>query len=698
MTTHEQHAQLKYGGAWHFVNEDINEEAGVRVVRGFGPNLAPKPCVIEWTFEDPTDRYRPTNPESPLYGLIGRATPAAAMVDADLRAVGEAASWRPLESEDFRASPRRGWRRVEFRAEGPLRRIGTWTTPLRSPMARRLARRPALIGYWPMEDAREAVQASNLAPNGAPARTAGLRFADQDGPLGSSEVATIVTNGLDSAMSGRFLPHSATAGWQIAWSMKLAAPAAPPVRQIMSWVTTVGHTWYLNTDGINLSLKVVDRAGAVLEDSGISTGVGTDFESWTTYRVKAYQSGGNVEIEFAWFTQSASNTYGTAWSYAGSVGALSEWRTNGNGLTVDGSIAHVYGVSDINDDLFGGDTLNAFEGYIGERAAARFVRLCAEEGLVSELFGTTGSTLRMGRQRADTFLDLLKEIAATDAALIFDKKTTVGLAMRTRRNLYLQTPAMELVWPDDIAPPFNEEIDDADVANLVVVTQRDGGEATAALESGPMSIQPIPDGIGEYKRDVDVNLYTPNEDLPLLAGWHLAQGTLPGARYSQITIDLDARPDLTGAVHGVDLGDTITLTGRTPDPIGLMVIGIADTVRRNRRLVTFTCAPDGVISGLGVYDGARYGSASTTLNAARDATQTSWSFRTEDRRDCWETAAVPYEVSCGGELVRVTAMAAPTGSGPYLQAATVVRSVNGVSKAQLAGEPIQIAPTGRYAL
>ncbi|HEY9415615.1 MAG TPA: hypothetical protein VIQ30_12705, partial [Pseudonocardia sp.] len=69
-----------------------------------------------------------------------------------------------------------------------------------------------------------------------------------------------------------------------------------------------------------------------------------------------------------------------------------------------------------------------------------------------------------------------------------------------------------------------------------------------------------------------------------------------------------------------------------------------------------------------------------------------------DRDDAWSTTAEPYDWLVGGERMTVTNMTAPAGSGPWTQTATVVRAVNGVSKAQTAGTSVYLADTKRWGL
>lgn len=707
MAAHTVAAALFYDGVWNnlTVGTELSETVGIKTSRGSDEYGVLKPSKIEWTFEDRADKFRPSNPVSPLYGKVGRATPTRVIIDGSTRVVGEAASYKPGQTLDFSVTPARGRRYVAYRAEGVLRRIGLWTTPLRSAMFRHISRTYAanLVGYWSGEESRDATQLSNYLPGGDPGRAIGVSFADGERPAGGDTSTKIDTNGVGSRISGRFKPGPTTGGWQISWSCKLGALPAAGVRQMMSWTTTNGYAWAVNLDAGVFILQVNDRTGATLSTTTVGTGTGADPNQWITYRVKVSASAGTVTAEFGWYPQGGVYLYGISPTFAGTTGALASWSANGNTAMVDARMAHVFGVKGVSDNLQSSAALQSFDGYVGELASVRYQRLCGQESIPAFQIGSHADTQPMGRQAPATFLELLKEIQATDDCLIYDAHNQMGLVLRTRRNLYNQAAKITLSWPLQLAPTLEEELDDVGAMNLVTVKQRDGGEAVAEQATGPMSTLPPPNGIGEYKGGppVDVSVYD-ETSLADLAGWWLSKGTIPGSRYPQVTVDLDGYPGLATAVHSVNLGDRIVITGRLPDPIGLIVVGIDEVTNSHRRLVTFKCVSDAVLSNLGIYDTSRYDSASTTLVGAETTTDVTWAITTADRGDVWggswDGTPMPYPIIAAGERCSVTACTAPAGTGPYTQTMTVVRSVNGVIKAQLANEPVHIADPARYGL
>lgn len=693
MADHSVIHEVFYDGDWQNVSADVHEPAATKVTRGGTQFGDIRPSSIEWTFLDPAGAWVPGNPMSPLYGKVGRATPCRVTIDGQIRCHAEAAIFTP-QTEPGKKD------KTALRADGILARIASWTEPLRSPMYRAISRRSTSIGHWPMEEGREATALSNTVAGGQAGTAIGMQFGD-DGPDGATAAAQFTNADNTSRIGGNFATASTTAGWQIAWSTKLpAVPASITYQQVLSWKTSNGYRWTVDVNQDTYRFRVTDGDGALLEETITlhSPGFGPPNE-WITFRMKASASGGTVSAEFAWYRQGQSTNYGITGTFTGTVGRLLSWTMNGNAYMLDALVSHVFGVTGVTDDLLTDAARNAFNGHVGEVAGERYFRLLEEEGIFPSLVGDTADTMPMGRQVAGTLSAQLQEIADTDRALIYDARFSQVPEMRTRVDMYRQT-AVAFTWPDDIAPPFSERYDYVGVANRVTASQRDGGEATAALESGPMSVQPAPDGIGEKRGGVDVNV-ADEAVLPDIAGWELANGTLPGARFPQVTINLDARPDLEAKVEDVNLGDRITIDGFRFDQLDLIVIGIEETVRQKSRRVTFTCVPGSVFAQVGEYDDSaqRYDSASTTLKTDVTSSATALTFRTADINDLWSTTEEPYDVVIAGERIRVTSMgAAALVSGSYDQAATVTRGINGVTKSLSAGAEIHIATPGRYGL
>lgn len=613
------------------------------------------------------------------------------------RSTAEVSSWRPGRTLGFTAGVS-GRQSCEITAEGLLRRIGNWDDVLQSAMTRSILGRATLLGFWPGEDPRGATAMSNLTA-GSPATVANVTFGDDESPGGGSTSVQLQTT---STINGAFLSGSST-GWQVSWTFRLPAiPALGTPQPLIRWWTSNGALWQVSVNSGSYQVDVTASDGTSLVSAGTTFGVGAEPNQWITMRLQVSITGGTVTYSHGWYAERLPVIYLGGSSFAASsLGKLSRWRVTGNAYNDGGWIAYVYAVTGVTDSLLDASTVSGLNGYAGETAGARFARLMAQELLASNLIGSAADTELMGAQRPGRLFDLLQECRDTDGALIYDGPTVSGVTMRTRRNLYRQTPKLTLTYGVNVAEPFDVELDDLGTANQVTVSQRDGGSVTVVDSTSRMGTAPPPAGVGVYKREVPVNVFD-EARLSQLAGWHLALGTVPDPRYSSVTVDLDAHPELESAAEQVQPGDRITISGPDPDVIDLLVVSPADRQpNQKRRTITYTCVPYRPYATT-VYDetGRRYDSRGSTLAAGYSTTAPTMVVTYTDVNDGWSTTATPYDWQVAGERITVTAMGARTGAGPYTQTATVTRSVNGVVKAQLTGEPVHMHPAqaARYAL
>ena len=164
---------------------------------------------------------------------------------------------------------------------------------------------------------------------------------------------------------------------------------------------------------------------------------------------------------------------------------------------------------------------------------------------------------------------------------------------------------------------------------------------------------------------------------------------------------LDA-PELAAyvdAILAVRLGDIIRVTdlpeGVPTGPVDLIVDAIADKITRALHVVTFTCGPANIWGATGTWAAstgagtARWSPNSTHRGAsAITDTQTTITFVNDDAIP-WTTAAAdfPLDIMVGGERMTVTSI----GAGTTSQLFTVVRGVNGITKAHPAGVTVALA-------
>ncbi|MFD0513728.1 hypothetical protein ACFQ0Q_32305 [Streptomyces aureus] len=83
-------------------------------------------------------------------------------------------------------------------------------------------------------------------------------------------------------------------------------------------------------------------------------------------------------------------------------------------------------------------------GYAGETAWARMLRLCSEENVPMSHTPGPLPTQRVGPQRPETLLALLQTAAEADGGMLLESQDRLGLVYRDRSSLYTQEPALTL--------------------------------------------------------------------------------------------------------------------------------------------------------------------------------------------------------------------------------------------------------------
>lgn len=611
---------------------------------------------------------------------------------------GEVSSWSPDRTVAFDAAAGIGSQWTDLDAQGLLGRIGKWTDQLQSAYVRSISQFATLLGFWPGEDGREATAMSNLTPGGLAAPTVGVTFGDSESPGGGSTSMKLPAG---AQVEGEFLAGSES-GWQISWAFKLpTVPAPGPLMPIITWEASDGKTWTLYIDDTTFNLTA-ETPTATFLDNFVTFGAGSDPDQWISMRLKVSLSGGTVTWELAWYPEGFATTYGTSGTYASAtIGHPTRWFVNANANIQDGWFGYLFATTGIAEDLQSPTMLASFNGHPGERAEDRFGRLMLEAGLSAVVRGSGLGCEVMGTQRPGRLIDLLREIQQTDAGVLCDFEGMPSISYRLREDLYAQDPALELTFGLNVAPPVRAVLDDLNTHNVITVNNRDGGLAVAEDSTSIVGTLPPPLGAGRAERTVDVNVFAQIR-LPELASWWKTLGTSAEPRYSSITVDLDANPELTSAVEALIPGDRVTIANLEPDLVDLLLVGVQDKRQtQKRRVVTLLCVPYRPYN-VAIYDDTtrRYDSRTSTTNTGFSTTDTTIVVTFADLADAWSLVNEPYDWVISGERITVTSMGAVSGSGPWTQSATVTRSVNGVVKTHAAGEPIHMHPDqqARYAL
>lgn len=695
-------------GAWQdlVLLDDVLTAQPIVIKRGQSDEaIQLRPSSLTARLANDDDRYRTSNPTGPLYGKAGRNTPVRVSVDGVVRGATELSSLTGGESRDFRAFPRRGSKWADLQTGGLLRRIAQWTEPLRSPFyTYNTTELTALVGYWPMEDPRGTTTAFSPVAGATNPLLRGVSFDSQQRPPGSAPLADVV---LQDASRFQFVTGGLndTTGWQYSMVVNMASLRSSfftPVNIECLNGLSVFFSIDDSTDATNL--LVADNEGNTL----ISDTLGLPFAGyawsgrWIMFTVQASYSGGTTTVDAYYRAIDEDDAWHSSGSFSGVPSSL--YLASCSGLPENSTFGHVIGVADVGLQLTNGDRFTALKGHAGETVAERFERLCTLKGIDFTVLGTGADSSLLGPQAVDTFAKQLEELIATEDALIFDAIDEVGLVLLLRNARYNQTPALTL-RPTDLAVVPPEVTDDLNINNIVTASQRNGGDYTVRDDTTPLvSTQPPPDGAGEYRQTVDVNVADEAAALPQEANWWLRRGTVDLPRFPALTLNLgplDA--DMVADIEAVEIGSVIEILDLREDTVRLFVLGWTETLRpadqgKVRRTIVFTCAADRQFQ-VGVLDTNRLQAKYTTLSTGLGRTDTTVVLQSSQDREQWRAGASTAHIMVAGERIALGTVGARAGSGPWTFTVTgCTRSVNGVVKTQAAGEPVKVVEPIRLAL
>jgi len=283
-----------------------------------------------------------------------------------------------------------------------------------------------------------------------------------------------------------------------------------------------------------------------------------------------------------------------------------------------------------------------------------------------------------------------------------------GLAYRTRKSLYNVDASLTLDFAlGQVAFPF-EPVDDDQLlrqfGNSVTVSRENGGSYSKVIDTGPMSINDPPNGVGLYAGSTPSFNLELDRDAALLACWRAMLGTWNEQRYPRLSVNLRRHQTLADDAASTDLGDRITVSNPPlwlpPVQIEQQVQGVEEEVDTNHWMLHFNTAPWGPFRAPTVGT-ARAGTEFSSLNADIDDNDTSIPVAIETGQAMWAQSSLKPSVfpllavlcvnDLPGEDISVTAISAPVGQ---VQTFTVVRSLNGIVRGWDAGTQVRIREKG----
>jgi hypothetical protein len=605
---------------------------------------------------------------------------------------GEIPSWTPTRDKSGQE------RRMPISPAGILQRLGSGNKPLRSPIYRDLtsATRTDIAAYWPLEDGQNSTQFAPGLP-GLPAGTftGALSFAADSSWLGSDAIPTFSTGSATfnvpaytdtGEVSARFLltvPDAGVAadtrllrlstnGKAIVWELSLQASGGDMLL----------NAWDVN--GTSLVFTTIDfNLNGTTSAIALEISVSGSTVTWAVH-TNQYSPGLTIYTPVPGSVSTGTFT-GT------SVGRVREMKLGGSGDLAGCGIGHLALATDTG--AYGG-TSSATLGWNGEGARARFLRLCQEEGVPATCAIDTTFEPQLGVQTSKEFLDLLREIETADMGLLGERQDGLELIYRASATLWNQAPVLEVDFEAGVIGEIVPKDDDRAPFNEMTAKRSGGSEYTYVLETGVNSVAEI----GRYDTSVDLSL---SSDTPLASQAYrrVAIATVDEMRYPTITFNLanDRTYALFDQLMKLDHGDKIRLTNLPADfgnsTVDVLVYGDTAAAGSDEWSLSLNCVPAERWNA-GVVGSATYGRAGTAgceLVADLTATQNLVRVRTTGWfrwiNSSTYPAEFPFDVLVGGEVMRVTACSGNTRD----QIFTVTRSINGVTKTQIAGESVRVA-------
>jgi len=602
---------------------------------------------------------------------------------------------------------------VPIEAAGDLRRLQQGTDPAATGLRDFIYPSPGLFRYWPLSGARGTSYSLDIAPvwGGSPTN---FRFRGEGGNgnflYGEDMGSTYLGTGMAFFNSDAWPMRGDVATGYANWAFDFVFQQIGNMGAFALDCTDYnGYGWNLSFDaGVaqvsfddpNTGLIGFSPTGVLPEllDTNphhvrlqvLKNGTGTD---WTLYIDGVLVDSG---------TQPSYNAYGM------SVFRMFINRDAGEQYI---NLAHLAVWSDATSAIWpsAADVSAAAQGYAGETAGDRLVRITGLADIPLALVGDPDRTTPMGPQYSESKLTQIRDAEGTDIGILVEPRDRAGLLYRTRTSLYNQVPKATLDYSaKELAPPFEPVDDDQATHNDITASRRDGGSYRVTDTTSAVSVLPPPLGVGPYKDEVTVNVQVDGQ-LPAVAAWLLSLGTVDEMRYPQVTVIMDspvlqADPALMAALLSVDIGSRLVITNAAEvniyDDVSLIVLGSNENLSPFEHTITFNCVPESPFETFIVEDtGSRISSGNTSLlNATMTTTATTMKILSADLTTLWVTDAGQFPISLmiEGEEMTLTAV---TGTTPGVeQTGTVVRSVNGVVKTHAVGEVVRLKRRARLAL
>lgn len=453
-----------------------------------------------------------------------------------------------------------GLARLAAAVSGRLRRLQQAAAPpVDSPLYRAILAQAgslAPVAYWPMED--------GIASQGfGPAVGASLMSVTSGTPKPAADTTFAASAALPllsgAQLSATVPSYTGGTAWAVRFPCKLggSVPAGAEIAR-----ATV-------TGGACAVVKLLAAAPSGLQLVGLNGGGGTVFDtgvlSWPAIldglwvSIEATPSGGSTVFSVVTVAPGAVTGLAGPATVSGTFGNVTGVTFNTGGFLTDTVVGHAQVQKAWTSMFTLGAPLNA---YSGELAAARFARVCAEQGIPCRVLGWPNVTQPMGYQPRGSAWTILRDCAQTEQGIIFEPADMFGLCLRTRRALGSQAAQLTLDFsaanlPGDLQPAD----DDQGFANDVTVSMPDGTAYRVTLDDGSAtSVSEPPTGRGRYASQPPFTFNLASA-VPLSgsAALYLAIHSVNEPRYRNVTADFGMPGLSVSDAARLRKGDLITI-------------------------------------------------------------------------------------------------------------------------------------------
>lgn len=638
---------------------------------------------------------------------------------------GEIPSFQPQRDSTGR------YKTVPVTAAGLSQRLSAGTESLMSAMTRAmdgLAEGDIIpVAHWPAEETQGATTLSNLRQGSTGAATGSVTLGGYS-YAGLSGIGSVPLLNDTGQLSGTYPAGVAQvgSGGESVWQVQFIGV----VPSGMSANTTFFDINVANTGSDNivkfriewdngfqiLTCRPYTNAGVAL------TGAAIDFSNAfiaahlfnrpVLYGISLFQTavGGAVAQQFSAYreesgggnVQSSVNVLPTSTT----VMPPQDWRAYGTSVNAGWSFSHhayytdpaLLSVSNQQNNA------NALDGFNGEPAGTRMIRVSGESSIPFDLLGDEADTFPCGPQPAGRYIDIMVDAANVDQGVLQDARDRLALEYIPRVELENTTPLVTFSGTDTHdMQTFQLVDDDRTIRNKITARRTSGGAfAIAEITEGPASTAEPPDGIGVYPENLPWNL-AKDSDLVAFAGWRALIKGVDAARYPATAIwrersEIVEFPTLDAYVLAMDNTTHYVIADLPedlpPDDVGLLVQGYEETIANFEHRITFDGQPSEPYTVIELDDDDGRADDDHFLRIAVNDDETAWEIGNsnvgmqiiaDDAQDGWLWAM-------DGEVFQVTDVSPPT-----IAFVGVGTASSGSSGSRTPGLPASIA-TGHLAL